>query len=472
MHHILFGRRPAARAVRVLAATGVAMATLGTSIAISAAPAQAEARPLFRLPFPCGEQWQGKTYSGHAYLNQALDFNKRGTSGNADLGEEITASAGGTVRTWTESDGDQLLEIDHGGGWSTEYRHLHAWVVRSGTVAQGQVIARVGNRGTEHAHLHYEQQLNDRAAHIYFDGAAIDYYTGSGNGPVYTSHNCGVASGAGLAVTSRAVNRLDVFARNSSGGVSHRPWNGTTWGTEWTSLGRPSDVTFIGDPTAHAQGTSRIDLLATGSDRHVYHKTWKTATGWSGWVDIGGTVSGSPAVTSRYDGKLDLFVLDSEGAVQHRYYNGSSWSAAASLGKNSTAGPAAMTNGPNRMTVFARDADGSLLTRMWVSSSGWQSWVDRGGQFIGRPAASTRTGIAVDVFLRDTDGSLLHRYSSDGVTYTGETELGGSLHSSPAAVSWDSSRIDVLARSSTDRLHQHRWVSGSGWATGVIDDMP
>lgn len=176
----------------VLAATAAAAATLATPVAHAETSTSTESstHPVFRLPFPCGEGWNGATYYNHAGPGNdyALDLNQG--EDNEDLGHGVIASEGGTVNRWIEADNDHIVEIDHGGGWSTEYRHLNDFVVADGaTVSQGQLIGHLGRNGTQLAHLHYEQQLDDTAAPVSFDGVPISY-SYSYNGPLYISHNC------------------------------------------------------------------------------------------------------------------------------------------------------------------------------------------------------------------------------------------------------------------------------------------
>src|SRR5262245_32099096 len=51
----------------------------------------AAGRPLFQLPFPCGQVWAGQTRTNHS-PSRAVDFNRAN-----DLGDTVVAAAGGTV---------------------------------------------------------------------------------------------------------------------------------------------------------------------------------------------------------------------------------------------------------------------------------------------------------------------------------------------------------------------------------------
>ena len=87
-----------------------------------------------------------------------------GTHGGLDfmssLGSDVIASADGTVIRITKSrkGSGNVVVLDHGGGYTTEYAHLQDIAVRKGvSVKRGEVIGHVGMSGTSYApHLHYE----------------------------------------------------------------------------------------------------------------------------------------------------------------------------------------------------------------------------------------------------------------------------------------------------------------------------
>jgi murein DD-endopeptidase MepM/ murein hydrolase activator NlpD len=184
-----------------VAALGTAGLAL-TSLVVSTAEASASPRDRFQMPFLCGAQWNGATYSGHGLGDEglALDFNKG--SGNDDLGRPVAASAAGTVivRTGSAIYGKQVF-IKHGGGWRTMYAHLKDITVRNGQqVARGKMIGHVGRTGNAAtSHLHYEQLkynsdgdgVGFEAMNIWFNGAPLNPgYSFTYNGPLYTSRNC------------------------------------------------------------------------------------------------------------------------------------------------------------------------------------------------------------------------------------------------------------------------------------------
>ncbi|MEU9825597.1 M23 family metallopeptidase [Micromonospora chersina] len=126
-------------------------------------PAQA-ARPGFRMPFLCGQTWQGNNWNGHSPAH-SIDWNHYDANGNPDdFGRRVVASAGGTVLESyysTTTGYGHTIVIGHGDGWRTRYAHLSERLVAAGdSVNQGTVIGKVGASSAIYdlsPHLHYEQ---------------------------------------------------------------------------------------------------------------------------------------------------------------------------------------------------------------------------------------------------------------------------------------------------------------------------
>jgi murein DD-endopeptidase MepM/ murein hydrolase activator NlpD len=97
----------------------------------------------------------------HPIMNEVLPH--PGVDIAAPRGTPILATGQGRVTRagWSGGYG-QMVEIDHGNGYSTLYAHASRLLVRAGqTVERGDVIAQVGRTGTAtSSHLHYEVRLN------------------------------------------------------------------------------------------------------------------------------------------------------------------------------------------------------------------------------------------------------------------------------------------------------------------------
>lgn len=81
-----------------------------------------------------------------------------------DTGEPVHATANGKIAIAGREGGyGNLVEIDHGNGFSTRYGHLSEIDVKAGqSVRIGQVIGKIGSTGRSTGpHLHYETRIND-----------------------------------------------------------------------------------------------------------------------------------------------------------------------------------------------------------------------------------------------------------------------------------------------------------------------
>jgi murein DD-endopeptidase MepM/ murein hydrolase activator NlpD len=100
-------------------------------------------------------------FLGRPAMHSGLDF-------RSETGDPVRATANGTVESagWHGGYGN-MVEIDHGNGFSTRYGHMSKIEVKAGQqVKIGQIIGRVGSTGRSTGpHLHYETRI---------DGDAVD----------------------------------------------------------------------------------------------------------------------------------------------------------------------------------------------------------------------------------------------------------------------------------------------------------
>lgn len=94
-------------------------------------------------------------FLGRPALHTGVDF-------RGEPGDPVLAAAGGTVEIAEYSGGyGNMVEIDHGNGYSTRYSHLSSILVTAGdNVAPGDIVGRVGSTGRSTGpHLHFETRL-------------------------------------------------------------------------------------------------------------------------------------------------------------------------------------------------------------------------------------------------------------------------------------------------------------------------
>lgn len=113
-----------------------------------------------------------KPTAGASSYHQAIDI---GNGGHGSNYNNIIASADGVVTRVRDGQADgvqspaegNFVEIDHGNGIKTIYKHLYIGSIKvavGDNVKQGQVIAKMGNSGASTAaHLHFEIRVNGTA---------------------------------------------------------------------------------------------------------------------------------------------------------------------------------------------------------------------------------------------------------------------------------------------------------------------
>ncbi len=95
-------------------------------------------------------------FTGEMSMHTGVDF-------AAPVGTPILAAAGGVVvNAEMRPDFGNMVEIDHGKGFSTMYAHTSRMLVKSGDIVRkGQKIAEVGTTGRSTGpHLHFEVHVN------------------------------------------------------------------------------------------------------------------------------------------------------------------------------------------------------------------------------------------------------------------------------------------------------------------------
>ena len=134
-------------------------------------------------------------------------------------------------------------------------------------------------------------------------------------------------------VSSWDHDRLDVFVIGTDEGLYHKAWDGTRWYpsvTDYENLGRPSTGSGLArNPVVNSWGHDRLDVFIVGTDSALYHKWWD-GSNWGPSVSdfefMSGGITRDPAVVSWDHDRLDVFVIGTDSALYHKAWNGSQWS--------------------------------------------------------------------------------------------------------------------------------------------------
>lgn len=185
-----------------------------------------------------------------------------------------------------------------------------------------------------------------------------------------------VALGGVLAANPAAVSfgpegRLEVFVRGSDGGIHYRSWSGA-----WSGWGRLGTLVGSSDPAVASNG-SVIEVVARGSDERLWRITRSFGQGWTGlsWINLGGPANASaPTLAANHDGRMEIFLLGTDGNVYHNYqdFAGGSFTGWNSLGGMPAAGfdIAVAKNDNGRLQIFVRTGGGALEYKSQVVPGG------------------------------------------------------------------------------------------------------
>jgi hypothetical protein len=170
--------------------------------------------------------------------------------------------------------------------------------------------------------------------------------------------------------------------------------NSSQWSDSWVPLGGP----LLGDPVIAQNADGRLEIFKVdANDNYLYHR-WQTAPNsssqWSdGWTPLGGPFPPRkrPAVSQNADGRLEVFMVGSDGRLysitQTSKNNSSQWSTAVPFEGMQwplSSNPAVAQNADGRLEVFMVGLDGQLWhIQQTAPNGGWVggNWTPLGGQW-------------------------------------------------------------------------------------------
>lgn len=199
------------------------------------------------------------------------------------------------------------------------------------------------------------------------------------------------------------------------------------------------------NPCVARTSDGRLELFAIGQTGYLYHN-YQTAPGgaWSGWIALGTsantwTQNSLPAVGVNADGRLEVFVIGTDGQVNHIWQlapgssTSSNWSSFAVLQSSFVSQIAKLAVGKwanGALEVFVGGTDG-LLYHSYQSGGAWTSWATIGG------GCGPGSDLAVlneqdgreEVFMVGYSGQLYHSWqtTANSATWTAWNSLGGPL---------------------------------------------
>jgi hypothetical protein len=223
-------------------------------------------------------------------------------------------------------------------------------------------------------------------------------------------------------------------------------------------------------------GSNRLDAFVLGTDLAMYHKWWD-GSAWGpsvgGYEYMGGICMSAPEVASWGPDRLDAFVLGTDHALYHKWWDGSNWGPSVTgyeyMGGICMSPPRLATWGPNRLDAFVLGTDRALYHKWWDGTSWGPSLT--GYEYLGGICMSPPEVVAwgsdrLDVFVLGTDNAVYHKWwdgSNWGPSATDYEYLGGVCATAPRVVAWGENRLDMFVLG-TDSALYHKWWDGSSWS--------
>ena len=191
----------------------------------------------------------------------------------------------------------------------------------------------------------------------------------------------------------------------------------------------------------------RLEIFAVGLDGHLYH-TWQTtknnSSEWAEWAPLGGggPLPSDPVVAQNADGRLEVFVVASNGQLYHLWQNApnGTWSNPISLGGqwSPLRRPAIDQNADGRLEIFMVDSDRQLRHKWQTEPSSSNQWSPDWSPFgperwplSSNPAIARNADGRLEVFMMGSERQLYHKWETAPGSSSGWVEswapLGGRL---------------------------------------------
>lgn len=276
--------------------------------------------------------------------------------------------------------------------------------------------------------------------------------------------------------------REEVYARGTDSMLYWKyQLNDGSW-SAWTSIGGP----VSGQPAIGRTSDGRVEVycrFADGTLRYNRQSGLNVGTSWTGWTDLLASPGSDPVSARTTDYFQDLFYTDGAGRVMHSRQTApdGAWSSWESLGGTAVGPPIVGHHDDGRLQVFIFQSDGRLWTKSQLSGGGWGSWTVVGPALFADVTAPVINSVTVtpsliaagdQVFVQVTasDNVGVHSVTADGASLsnTGGGVWSGWLTSDPSRnPGWYSVLVearDAANNVSTDNQH--------GYAVGTIVSIP
>jgi hypothetical protein len=258
------------------------------------------------------------------------------------------------------------------------------------------------------------------------------------------------------------------FAFNLQSGISNGTYN------DFPGVNATVNSNPFSSPVVASDADGRLEAFVMDPGGTIDHDYQTTAGGhWSGWSALGpGGLYGGPAIGTNKDGRLEIFAIGSDYTLQHDYQktpNGS-WNGWSGLGNDGhdLLYVKAAADADGLLQVLALDDEGHVLVDRQASNGAW-TWSDLGGgSLLSPPAIGRNADGRLEVFVLDGNYQVEHAWeTSANGPWSGFSSMGGyQLHSDPAVGTNPDGRLEVFGRGTDWSLdHIYQTSPNAGWSS-------
>lgn len=170
-------------------------------------------------------------------------------------------------------------------------------------------------------------------------------------------------AGADASISSWGPVNLDVFCIGTDNQLKHRPFRS---GSGWHAWENQGGILTAGVDSV-SWGNNRIDVVSRNSNSRMVHKAWDGSQ-FTAWTERGGSLAGTPTISSGALGHLDVLATAVDGNIWKRSYD-LSWEL--DFGRVGVAGsePDAVSWGPGRIDMAVRDPASGNIQHLLVDNN-------------------------------------------------------------------------------------------------------
>lgn len=271
------------------------------------------------------------------------------------------------------------------------------------------------------------------------------------------------------AAVSPTPGTIDIYAWGADDRLLQKWWDGSKWHPSDSGWATHDDGGFRLDssPSVICNGANFRDVYVRGKDGAVYHKFWD-GTKWNGWFGLGGQIKGAPSVVMPAPGVFDIYVRGMNDQLWQKWWDGKKWNPSDAGwtqhgdGRILGSEPSVLCEGAGFRDVYARSPDGTVMHKFWKNNQ-WSPWFGLGGNITGAPLALSVAPGFHDIYARGSDGRLWQKWW-DGKAWL-PSDMGWIMHNdgnfriaaAPGGYSGSTSLRDIYARADNGNVVHKFW---------------